>query len=501
MSDYITFADHEKALFWAYEKNGGLIPSNFKMKSNKKVWFLCPNKNCNHYFRSSPKSICEGRWCPYCAYPCNTICYSDGCKPCFSKSFASHPASKRWSARNETTPRHIFIYTSRKYWFTCEDCGHDYYSILSKISRGSQCTFCVKSILCSDITCQHCFNKSFASHEKSEFWITEKNIKTPRDVAKISAKKYWFRCPDCGHEFETKVGGVTNYDYWCHYCSGSRLCSDDQCVRCHNLSMASHETSVYWSSKNKLPPRQVFKKSSTKCFFDCPCGHLIYMTPLSISRGSWCAYCCNVSSTLCDDINCQRCFERSFSSHPKVEFWSEDNEMNPRDVFKGSTQKAFFNCDKNPKHKFRMALSAVNSGQWCPLCKKKMEGKLWEMLSEYYTVLRQVKFDWCRGEKGYMLPFDFQIEGTKILIELDGDQHFKQVHNWQSYEYTQSIDKYKMFKAYEKDFCIIRITWDTVYYDRWDWFSYLCKQIDDMIITGGGCLGAYICDKREYGTY
>jgi hypothetical protein len=58
--------------------------------------------------------------------------------------------------------------------------------------------------LCENEDCQTCFEKSFASHEKSKYWSDKNGIVKPRQVFKSVNTKYWFDC-DCGHEFETAV--------------------------------------------------------------------------------------------------------------------------------------------------------------------------------------------------------------------------------------------------------------------------------------------------------
>jgi hypothetical protein len=87
---------------------------------------------------------------------------------------------------------------------------------------------------------------------------------------------------------------------------------------------------------------------------------------------------------------------------------------------------------------------------------------------------KQCKFDWCKNEEtNKHLPFDFGIEELKILIELDGRQHFEQLYNWDSPEKIQERDKYKMTKANENRHTIIRILWDDVYYNKNDWKNKL----------------------------
>ena len=45
--------------------------------------------------------------------------------------------------------------------------------------------------------------------------------------------------------------------------------------------------------------------------------------------------CNNTQKKLCNE-DCEICFNRSFVSHPKSEFWSNLNQKTPRQVFKHS---------------------------------------------------------------------------------------------------------------------------------------------------------------------
>ena len=87
----------------------------------------------------------------------------------------------------------------------------------------------------------------------------------------------------------------------------------------------------------------------------------------------------------------------------------------------------------------------------------KTERKFYDLLRETYGsgVKPQQTFEWCKNKN--LLPFDFCIEEFKIIIELDGLQHFKQVSNWQSPETIQSTDKYKMRLANKHGYSVIRI--------------------------------------------
>ena len=167
----------------------------------------------------------------------------------FERSFASHEKSKYWSEKNEKNPKDVFIKSNTKYWFDCSECKHPFDKSLDKINIGRWCPYCANKKLCEDINCKICFDKSFASHEKSEFW-SKKNGKEPRDILKSSHINCWFECNDCNHSFDAVLYSITNGNSWCCYCSNRKLCEDVNCKICFNKSFASHEKSEFWSEKN-----------------------------------------------------------------------------------------------------------------------------------------------------------------------------------------------------------------------------------------------------------
>ncbi len=76
---------------------------------------------------------------------------------------------------------------------------------------------------------------------------------------------------------------------WCCYCSNQKLCNNDDCKECFNKSFDSHPKSKFWSKKNTLIPRQVFKQSNLKYIFDCNnCKHVFINTLDNIYKEIWC---------------------------------------------------------------------------------------------------------------------------------------------------------------------------------------------------------------------
>lgn len=283
--------------------------------------------------------------------------------------------------------------------------------------------------------------KTFINNHRAKCW-SDKNILKPYEVSKSSHKKYWFKCDKCSHEFEIGLDKITNSNRWCSYCSRTPklLCENNNCEQCFNKSFASQPKSKFWRNSNNLKPRQVFNNSNKKYWFNCNvCKHNFDCSIANVNNGYWCPYCAN--QKLCSDNNCKDCYEKSFASQPKSLFWDKTNKINPREIFKCSSIKFNFNCNEC-NNIFNIRLYSIISGSWCSYCKNKTELKLFNWLKDQnLNIKHQVKFDWCKKIKH--LPFDFVINDLKLIIELDGAQHFKQISNWKSPEETQINDQLK----------------------------------------------------------
>jgi very-short-patch-repair endonuclease len=486
-----SFASHEKSKYWSNQNTEQ--PRDVFKCSNKKYSFDC---DCGHTFDSTLSHINNGSWCPYCAN--KKLCNENSCLSCYNNSFASHEKSKYWSNQNTEQPRDVFKRSKKIYWFNC-DCGHTFESVLSNITCGGNwCPYCANQKLCNESSCLSCYDKSFASHEKSKCWSNQ-NIKNPRDVFKNSHKKFWFDC-HCGHTFDSNLSDITR-SQWCSYCSNppKKLCNENSCLSCYDKSFASHEKSKYWSNQNIKNPRDVFKNSHKKFWFDCHCGHTFDSILSDITRSQWCPYCAN--KKLCNESSCLVCYNKSFASHEKSKYWSSKNTEHPRNVFKCSGKKYWFDSDCG--HTFESVLSSITCGGcWCPHCVNKTETKLYENISQIYpTLQRGFKQDWCK--KINHLPYDFCIPEHKIIIELDGPQHFEQVSNWSSPEEQFENDKFKEECANQNDYSVIRLLQQDVLSDRYDWIKKLCDAIEEIKINNENnqITNIYLSKDEEYGQF
>lgn len=208
-----SFASHQKSKCWDYDKNE-VTPRQVYKNSTEKYFFVCDK--CNHSFDTTPKILSLGCDCPYCAG--SKLCGNENCEKCFNKSFATHLFAVNWSKKNDVLPWQVCKgSTSKKYYFNCKNCHHELYMVLCSLDENTlNCLYCTGKERC-DKNCGTCFNKSFASHEKSKFW-SKNNKVFPREVSKFTNDKYYFDCDRCKNNFQMQISNITANNQWCPAC-------------------------------------------------------------------------------------------------------------------------------------------------------------------------------------------------------------------------------------------------------------------------------------------
>ncbi len=149
---------------------------------------------------------------------------------------------------------------------------------------------------------------------------------------------------------------------------------------------------------------------------------------------------------------------------------------------------------------FKITPSNLLRGKGCPLCVNKGEAKLFERLITLHPCIKyNYRFDWCKKIK--CLPFDFVIPECKIIIELDGCQHFKQISNWESPDKQFTNDKYKEKCANDNGFSLIRLLQTDIFFDKYDWFKELLETIEIIKGDKNVIKNYYLCKNNEYVNY
>ena len=272
------------------------------------------------------------------------------------------------------------------------------------------------------------------------------------------------------------------------------LCGNIECIHnCFNRSFASHPYSNRLSKKNKKEANKIYRYSDEKQLFECDiCNHEFYLTPHEVQGGSYCPYCRKVAPFLCGDINCNLCYNNSLASTP-LSITIIDKSINLFTINKNAKQHFECKCE-NCKNTFKKYAYQLSSGSFCSFCKKKTEQKTFEFLKILYIpeckileIIREYRKDWCKGEFNNKLPYDFCIvleynnKQFNIIIEVDGEQHFRDVKKWCNYEMQHIRDIYKIKCALENNSHVIRIYQPDIWYDSIDWKTEIQTKINEIL--------------------
>jgi len=210
----------------------------------------------------------------------------------------------------------------------------------------------------------------------------------------------------------------------------------------------------------------VYKNNRSKLKYLCPNGHLAEITFSSFQQG----------------IGCAKCSDNDKShSHEYVESCFKARGCVLLSVYVNSYSKLKYMCPNG--HKAEITFNSFQKGKGCRYCLNKTEKIVLDFLQEYCevdgnSVLSEAKFDWCKRQRH--LPFDFLLDDEKILVELDGGQHFNHVPHWKNdLKSSQERDVYKMRCATRNGYRVIRIFQEDVFKNTIDWR----EQLEDAIVS------------------
>ena len=198
-------------------------------------------------------------------------------------------------------------------------------------------------------------------------WNKEKNgTLTPRDVAKSSHQKVWWRCKH-DHEWQTTVFSRGNNRNGCPACAGRIALPGENDLASQN----PHVAAQWHPTKNgTLKPDQVTQFSNQKVWWLCDKGHAYFTTIAYRTKySSGCPYCSNKKVLAGYNDFATTNPELAAQWHP-----TKNGELTPQSVFRGGRRKVWWQCEKG--HEWEAALFARScSGSGCPVCAGRREHK------------------------------------------------------------------------------------------------------------------------------
>jgi hypothetical protein len=490
----------EVAAQWHPTRNGKLKPADVTAGSNKKVWWLCPKtcpEGCAHEWEARIASRCMGNNCPYC---------SQKKVSCEHVSIVfTHPdiAAQLHPALNgELKPSDVTTGCNKKVWWLCnkkcpEGCVHEWEaSIVNRCSKNVGCPICAHQ----KIGCEH--NSIVYTHPtiSAEWHPTRNGNLKPLQFTKGTHIKVWWLCKQkcsqgCLHEWETSIHNRCRYG--CPYCT-QRLVS---CIHASIVITHPDVASQWHPTKNgSLKPSDVTSGCGKKVWWLCPnkcpegCLHEWEAAVYSKCARNICAFCSNRA------ISCTHA--SLIGTHPKIASeWHpiKNIALKPSGFTSGSGEKIWWKCHKG--HEWNAAIySRCGNNSGCPSCKHKTEDKLNKyLLSRFTDVESQYRADWCKSlSTKQMYRYDFYIPSLKLIIELDGPQHFKQISNWSGCEDTQKRDVYKMQRAFEQGLSVIRLLQEEVLNETEEWLD---THLKPHLEVADECCYIFISGEKNEGIY
>lgn len=183
--------------------------------------------------------------------------------------------------------------------------------------------------------------------------------------------------------------------------------------------------------KNPVSPFEVPYSSSVKRWFKCPCGKhpselkTIYSYVDGHAKSLDCKMCNSFA-----EVNIKR-----YGSQFLDLYWSEKNTMNPWQIsFANNDQKIYIRCQENPTHEdYILTPGKFNGGRRCPICGLDISKSKLQKDVEKYLVEKghdiNMEFN-CSiithsPVNNRPMPYDFEVPGLRLIIEVQGEQHYK----------------------------------------------------------------------------
>lgn len=216
--------------------------------------------------------------------------------------------------------------SGRKLTFVCPDCKQKFEAAICNVVRsvGNGTTGCP---VCAGRKVVPGINDLASQYPEVATMWSSKNKLPASEVATQSGKKAFFKCHNCGQEFEARihhvVDAVDNGHTGCPICAGLKVVSS-----INDLASQCPEAAAMWSSKNKLSASEVAVKSRKKAFFKCrDCGQEFKAAIQNVVRSVGNGF------TGCYDCKMRRKYAISkpewFYTRPMLAFAGENGIPNP----------------------------------------------------------------------------------------------------------------------------------------------------------------------------
>lgn len=227
-----------------YSERNELPADQIIAGTDKKLWWKC--KTCGYEWKAKGNRRVNG---------------VNGCVVCRSLLTLYPHIAEEYSKRNELPADQITAGTSKKLWWKCKTCGHEWKAKGSdRVSNETGCPACANQVITDK-------NNLTVTHPYLAKEYSERN-KLPADqITAGTNKKLWWKCRTCGHEWQAvgsnRVRGA-----------GCPACANKVVTEKNNLTVTHPCLAEEYSERNEFPADQVYARTHKRLWWKCKtCGH------------------------------------------------------------------------------------------------------------------------------------------------------------------------------------------------------------------------------------
>ena len=466
----LTSTHPEIAAQWHPTKNNGLRPTDVTAGSNKKIWWYLPYDDLHtgkHFDFEWVSSVCQRTMhnlgCPFLSNSAVWVGYND---------FQTiHPElSKYWHPvkNGNLKPTDVIATSGIKVWWqlthydirTNKYFTFEWEASVCAMTNGATCPYLTNSAVWQG------FNDLATTHPElaAEWHPTKNNELKPTDIVAGCMKKVWwylpYNDPHTGKfynfEWQATVNSRTQGS-GCPYLSGKSIWKGYNDLATKNPELAKEWHPI---KNGNLTPSDIQPQSSIKVWWYLPYNdiktgkHFVFEWQATVSHrsnGSGCPYLTN------DAVWAG--YNDLATTHPQLaaEWHSIKNGvLKPTDVTAGSEKKVWWVLHYNdPKtgehHDYEWQATVYNrvKGKGCPYIKSSKT----EMLICNFLKAENMSFDveWkMKTNSKQLFRFDIFISPHKLMIECDGEQHFRPIKHFGG---TKKFNQRKINDNIKNDFC------------------------------------------------
>lgn len=402
-------------VFWDFDANKTITPSDVTPGSNKKVWWKCER---GHSWCATVTSVVQGRKCPICSGQKVLEGFNDLATVNPSLAREWHP-----TLNGKLTAKQVTAGSSKKkVWWLCPR-GHEYQATVANRSNGTGCPICKKEQKTSFPEQAILFYLGKHTEVFSRYLLNQKveiDIYLPLLKIGIEYDGYHFhqgaesRKKELRKDSYVKEAGITLFrikEYkrddevssdknviYCKYTTGYNYLCDVMAILSEKIfltsgvcfpidvniardagqiysqyielekrnSLATHNPDLakeWHPSKNVyLRPEMVSYSSAKIVWWKGPCGHEWRSSIDNRSRGNGCPICAG-SQILIG-------FNDLLTTHPQLSAewcYEKNGRLTPTQVTKGSHKKVWWHCPKG-HNDYESTICNRVQGKGCPIC-------------------------------------------------------------------------------------------------------------------------------------